>query len=219
MAMMRIVAIFLLALSCTVARAGEPQPDGRIKRTQLEGAIPVTELTRDEAQKRGIGAEGTSPRQTVDRFVSFYLSIYKKGFPGAEERAALRPIVTLRFMGALEAAARGMDCDYATTGGKEPPPSEGDIFVSLFEGATSIDRVTELERNDDTAVYSVDWVFADPLPGREKDKPARWKDRILLHHEVGRWLIDDFSHDGTWGFMTKGNVSSNLKWIASFCAK
>jgi hypothetical protein len=159
------------------------------------------------------------PRRTVEQFVDFYLNAYKKGFPGTDERKALRPLVTERFMAVLEDAARGMECHYKATGGKEPPPSEGDIFVSLFEGATGVDGIAELQASKDQATYAVSWVFKDPLPGREREPPFTWKDNILLKNIDGRWQIDDFTHEGTWEFMTRGSVSSILKRIASQCGK
>jgi hypothetical protein len=165
------------------------------------------------------GSPVDGPTQTVERFVAFYFNSYEHGIPGAKERAELSPLVTKRFMNLLVDASQAMECDLKASGGQVPPPSEGDLFVSLFEGATSADEIAVVEATKDRATYSVSWSFKDPLPGREREAPAKWKDNILLENISGRWLIDDFSHEGTWGFMTKGSVSKHLEWVAKQCGK
>ncbi|HEX2567670.1 MAG TPA: hypothetical protein VHL85_12485 [Burkholderiales bacterium] len=156
------------------------------------------------------------PRSVVDHFIAWYLDSGAGSFPGRKERAALRPLLTPSFGRVLEAAARGLECHYKATEGKEPPPLEGDLFVSLFEGATYSDGVKEIERTPERASYAIGWVSS---PGRVGEKPVRWQDHVLLKRVKGRWLIDDFSHEGTWQFMTRGSVRSTLEEVAAECAK
>lgn len=155
----------------------------------------------------------------MNAFVKLYLARLRGSFPDANSRASLRPLVTPRFDQLLEGAANGIDCQQKASGRTEPPPSQGDIFVSLFEGATSAQRVTESKVTSSKATYTIDWQHVDAAPGREQLEPANWSDRLLLRKVKGRWLIDDFTHDGKWDFMIKGSTGSHLKWVATFCRK
>lgn len=164
-------------------------------------------------------APGDTAKETVDAFVQLYLAKLSGSFPDANGRAALRPLVTPRFDQLLEGAAKGIDCQQKASGGNEPPPSQGDIFVSLFEGATSAEKVAQTKLSSSKATFTIDWKYQDSAPGREQEKPANWSDRLLLKKVAGKWLIDDFTHDGKWEFMTKGATSAHLKWVATFCKR
>jgi hypothetical protein len=164
-------------------------------------------------------APGDTPRETVDAFLQLYLSKLSGSFPDAPGREALRPLVTPRFARLLEGAADGIDCQQKATGGNEPPPSQGDIFVSSFEGATSADGVTQTKISSTRATFTIHWRYTDNAPGRDSQEPVKWSDRLLLKKLNGRWLIDDFTHDGNWDFMIKGTTASHLKWVATFCKR
>lgn len=156
-----------------------------------------------------------APRETVTAFVNWYFQERVGGtFPIGKDRDALKPLVSRRFMGLLEAVDRAdKRCDGIEPG---PPLVEGDLFVSLVEGATASEGITEVERTESKATYSVSWVYATVRAG---DLPEKWSDRIHLRRINGNWVIDDFSHDGTWSFMSKGSVSANLEALSKQCKK
>ena len=164
-------------------------------------------------------APAPDAKSTVDRFITLYLAQLHGSFPDAKGLKALRPLATPRLNNLLIGAARGIACQQKTTGGNEPPPTEGDIFVSLFEGATSVEDVTPLEADASHASFGISWVYKDPSPGREDQEIVRWTDRVLLTKTHGAWLIEDLLHDGQWEFATPGKVSEHLAWVAGFCRK
>jgi hypothetical protein len=161
------------------------------------------------------GRDG-SPTSTVSGFAKWYLASAAGGFPGSDTWPALRPMVTPAFYAALEQGHAGMECHRNATQGTEPPPLAGDLFVSLFEGATSLVSLAVISRNRGQAVVAATWQCGDSRPGQS---PAQWTDRVILKQIDGQWLIDDFMHDGTWDFAVQGSVTRGLMEVAKECAE
>ena len=159
-------------------------------------------------------ADPASARATVDRFLEFYFNRYGSGLPNDAERAALSPLVTPAFGAALDAAARAEQCHRSRTGGTEPPLVQGDIFTSLFEKATRATGVTELADDGRSALFGIALEAREPGAA---EAAVAWRDRIVLARVDGRWLIDDFIHDGDWQFTMRGSVKSMLEGIAKLC--
>jgi hypothetical protein len=155
-----------------------------------------------------------TPREVVTTFVNWYFQEKVGGsFPIGKDRKALKPLESRRFMDLLEAVDRADKRCAAIENG--PPLVEGDLFVSLAEGATASEKITEVERTESKATYSVRWVYATDRAGYV---PEKWSDRIHLRKINGSWVIDDFSHDGTWSFMSKGTVGLWLKELSKACS-
>jgi hypothetical protein len=155
-----------------------------------------------------------SARATVDRFLEFYFSQYGSGLPNDAERAALGPMVTPAFGAALDAAARAERCHRARTGGTEPPLVQGDIFTSLFEKAARATGVSELADDGRTALFGIALEAREPGAA---EAAVAWSDRVVLARVEGRWLIDDFIHDGDWQFTMRGSVKAMLEGVAKLC--
>jgi hypothetical protein len=157
-----------------------------------------------------------SPASTVGNFSRWYLTSAAGGFPPSDTWPALRPMVTPAFYAALERGHAGMVCHRSATRGTEPPPLAGDLFVSLFEGATSLASLAVVSRSRDQAVVAATWKYQDARPGQP---PAQWTDRVMLKQVDGQWLIDDFMRDGTWDFAARGSVTHILMEVAKECAR
>lgn len=157
-----------------------------------------------------------SPTSTVSSFSRWYLASTAGSFPGTDTWPTLRPLVTPAFYAALEKGYAGMECHRNATRGTEPPPLAGDLFVSLFEGASSLVSLAVISRSGDEAVVAATWKYSDSRPGQA---PTQWTDRVILRRIGGQWLIDDFVHDGTWDFAVKGSVTRVLMEVAGECAR
>lgn len=150
----------------------------------------------------------------VNRFISFYFHEYKRGLPGDSQLAELGNFVTPELLALFEAANQGEDC-YAKQFNHEGAPAvQGDLFSSLFEGATSATyRLIAL--GSDTAIAEIEWTNDDKHLSPEA---FVWRDRVFLVNTMNGWRIADFTHDGTWEFMMDGNVSQILRTVADECA-
>ena len=165
-------------------------------------ATPVLETTATDVER------------SIERFLAFYFQDYKRGLPDDSQLPQIATFVTPELLALFEAANRGADC-YAKQFNYEGAPAvQGDLFSSLFEGATSA-TYRAIDQSGDTATVEIEWTnddkHLDPLP-------LTWQDRIFLVQTANGWLISDFTHDGTWEFMMPANVSQILQAVADECA-
>ena len=150
----------------------------------------------------------------VKRFVAFYFHSYKRGLPEKSQLPELAAFLAPDLLNLFDAAIRGQEC-YAKKNNYEGPPLvQGELFSSLFEGATSA-TYRPIVQKTDKATFEIEWTN----DGRAAlSPPFVWKDQVFLVKTTNGWLISDFAHLGTWEFMMKGNVSEILRHVAKECA-
>jgi hypothetical protein len=86
---------------------------------------------------------------------------------------------------------------------EKPAFVEGDLFSSLFEGATGLTASAPVARGD---VQLVPVTFTT-----DQEKPAvSWMDTVVVRKENGRWLVHDVRYGGTWAFANKGSLLRSL---------
>jgi hypothetical protein len=88
---------------------------------------------------------------------------------------------------------------------------DGDVFSSLFEGATS-GTVDAVDVSADTATVRVKYTYSDPGTGKAIET---WPDRFLLVRSDSGWLIDDIEYLGGWDFAPRGRLSAALAETAA----
>ena len=83
---------------------------------------------------------------------------------------------------------------------------EGDLFTSLFEGASAF---TVLSCDSRTGSCLVELSYLDP----ESKAPTTWQDKVYLVKDSPGWLVDDIEFLGNWQFMHKGRLKELLKQV------
>src|SRR5262249_3856101 len=78
-----------------------------------------------------------TPQQGAAGFYGAYVRFHPSGIPGGPPRNRVRPFWTERLHNLLQNADRAEARHAELTRHEEPPLVEGDVFTSLFEGATS----------------------------------------------------------------------------------
>ena len=150
--------------------------------------------------------------ETVSEFFSFYFNAYRSGIPDPVQIETLSKLITPEFRRLLLDANRAEMCHARLAHGTEPPLLEGDLFTSLFEGAT-VGKIAAVRVEGASAEVDVEWSY-----NAEGDQEAViWQDRFYLALHAGAWLIDDIAHLGEWEFMYRGRVSALLRDIAGQC--
>ena len=126
------------------------------------------------------------------------------GIPSEAERAKYAPFLSPaleRLLGEAEAAEQR----FAKANKDSPPLLEGDIFSSLFEGASSV-AVGPCSRAGGQGRCGVKLEYV----GNDM-KPVAWSDTVLLVDTPAGWRIDDIAYGGNWAFGNKGKLRDLLK--------
>ena len=138
-------------------------------------------------------------------FYKFYHTFHPSdGIPSGADRAKYAPYLSPaleRLLGEAEAA----EVRFAKANKDSPPLLEGDIFSSLFEGASSV--ALSACNGDGTkgrCVVKLEYAGNDT-------KPVAWSDTVLLVNTPAGWRVDDIAYGGSWAFGNKGKLSDLLK--------
>ena len=96
-----------------------------------------------------------------------------------------------------------------------PPMLEGDIFSSLFEGATGW-KVGTCQGDAAAARCPVALTHVSPpVAGRPPVKPANWSDTVLLTNTPQGWKVDDVIYDAGFAFGNTGRLSAMLRMVVA----
>jgi hypothetical protein len=133
------------------------------------------------------------------------------GVPGDKDRAKYEPFISSSLDGLLKQAGDA-EARFAAANKDSPPLIEGDLFSSLFEGATSVSvGPCTADTNARTGKCVVALAYADA-----RSAPTNWSDTLLLVWTSGGWKVDDIVYGGNWAFGNKGKLSDTLKQAISF---
>ena len=154
-----------------------------------------------------VACRGDAAVTATDAAMQFYTmreALGGTGAPSTKELTALRPFITDTLARALATADSLRAADMKAAPDEKPRFVEGDLFTSLFEGATSCRAMASIGSSDTTLV---------PLECEDnREKPAvRWIDTAVVVRSAGRWLVHDIRYGGTWDFASKGSLLASLQ--------
>jgi hypothetical protein len=129
------------------------------------------------------------------------------GIPDAAGRARFQPLLTPRLNKALAEAAAA-EIRFKAKNKDSPPLIEGDIFSSLFEGATAW-KIGACRGDANAQRCAVSLSRLDP-----GQKPVAWNDTLVLANSGG-WKVDDIAYDANFAFGNTGSLSEMLKMVLS----
>jgi hypothetical protein len=162
----------------------------------------------------GLKAQPASdPAAAINAFYAVYASQQAEGggIPDATGRLRYSPVLSPRLNKQLAAAANAQARLSAKVRNAVPPMLEGDIFSSLFEGATAW-KVAACQGNGKTARCPVALTYAPP-PSQKASKPANWSDTIVLENTPQGWKVDDVVYDAGFAFGNTGRLSNMLQMV------
>ncbi|MDP2124974.1 MAG: hypothetical protein Q8J92_11390 [Parvibaculum sp.] len=139
-------------------------------------------------------------------FYDIRLSEHTGGVPEGDFRTRLRPVISPGLDSLLAQAAEAERRHTERTNNSEPPYLQGDIFTSLFEGATGYE-IGKCEADDETVACDV------LLVHDAAEQPVQWTDRVVLVSANERWAVDDIHYGGDWDFASKGTLQQMLKAV------
>jgi len=154
------------------------------------------------------------PVAALNEFYDVYTRQHAQGIgiPDATVRLRFQPVLSPRLNKQLAEAASAQARLTAKVKNAVPPVLEGDIFSSLFEGASAW-KVGACQANAKTARCSVALGYAPPAAAGAKAKPAHWTDTVLLVNTPQGWKVDDVVYDAGFAFGNTGRLSEILAMV------
>jgi hypothetical protein len=144
------------------------------------------------------------PAKGAADFYNAYVRAHTSGIPSARQRVRLTPFLSTRLHTLLQDAERAEFRYAEATRHEVPPLVEGDIFTSLFEGATAF-KVGLCTEQGETASCAVELTYHT-----ENEGDTKWTDTVSLVREERRFRVDDVTYGGAWAFSNKGKLSDLL---------
>lgn len=153
------------------------------------------------------------PAAAVNAFYDVYNGQRAQGggIPDATVRLRLQPVLSSRLNKQLSDAASAQARLTAKVKNAVPPMLEGDIFSSLFEGASAW-KVGGCQTTGKTASCGVALSYVPPAAS-PKAKPANWNDIVLLVNTPQGWKVDDVVYDAGFAFGNTGRLSEMLAMV------
>jgi len=157
----------------------------------------------------------SDPASAANAFYAVYGPHVGKGggIPDAAARLRYSAVLSARLNKQLGDAAAAQARLTARVKNAVPPMLEGDIFTSLFEGASAW-KVGTCQSDGNTARCPVALTHVSPvIAGRGPAKPAQWNDTLLLTRGPQGWKVDDVIYDANFAFGNTGRLSGMLRMV------
>lgn len=129
------------------------------------------------------------------------------GIPSAADLAKYAPFLSPALETLLSEAGEA-EARFSKANKDSPPLLEGDLFTSMFEGATSV-QVGGCSGDRKTGRCSVKLEYDDKTA-----KPTTWTDTVFLVNTSTGWRVDDIAYGGSWAFGNKGRLTELLRQTA-----
>ena len=153
----------------------------------------------------GVGAD--SPATTAEGFYAVYATFHPSdGIPDAAGRAKYAPFISAA-LDRLLADGNAAEIKFNKANKDSPPLIEGDLFTSMFEGATSY-KVCACKVSGAQASCAVGLVY-----DIRKDAPIRWTDTVTLTKTKAGWRVDDIFYGGNCEYANKGRLGATLRQV------
>jgi hypothetical protein len=158
-------------------------------------------------------ADASDPASAANAFYAVYGGQHAQGVPDATGRLRYSAVLSPRLNKQLTDAASAQARLSAKVKGAVPPMLEGDIFSSLFEGATAW-KIGACQGDAKAARCPVA-LSRTPPPSPKPEKPANWNDTLLLVNTPQGWKVDDVIYDAGFAFGNTGRLSGMLAMVVS----
>jgi len=152
-----------------------------------------------------IAADASSPARVANDFYAVYATFHPSdGIPDAAGRAKYGPFLSPEFEKLL-ADANAAEARFLKANKGSPPLIEGDLFTSMFEGATAY-KVGACTDEQTNASCPVDLTYSD-----KKAAPVHWTDTVYLTKTNLGWRVNDIGYGASWAFANKGRATTVLR--------
>jgi hypothetical protein len=154
-------------------------------------------------------AAQTMPDAAASDFLSVYGSFHPSdGIPDVGARARLQTVLSPALSRLLAEAAAAQD-RFSAKIKDSPPLLEGDLFSSMFEGATQ-SKLQPCMVSGKQARCPVAFTHLG-----SNGKSVSWTDTLILLNTPQGWRVDDIAYGGGFQYGNTGRLSDTLKAVTS----
>jgi hypothetical protein len=155
------------------------------------------------------GSESDAMAKAAGGFYAAYSTFHPSdGIPDEKGRARYAPFIS-EGLNALLAQAQAAQDKFMRANKDSPPLIEGDIFTSLYEGATSY-KIGACAGDAKTGHCAIALTYDPGAPGDTRNKPVHWTDTVYLVNTPSGWKLDDIGFGGNWDFANRGRMRQTL---------
>lgn len=149
--------------------------------------------------------QGTALRAAA---IAFCTELHREpisGLPSSAQLQRLSPLITPELKALFEHARDLQQQMMRKHPDDKPMWIEGDLFSSMFEGATGweIEKVIAPPTIDPVVKLKQRYVESG-------QKPITWTDMLVFKKQSDRWLLDDIRMGGNWDFKTCSSLRASL---------
>ncbi|HEU0161681.1 MAG TPA: hypothetical protein VFQ69_04705 [Rhizomicrobium sp.] len=163
-----------------------------------------------------------SPAAAANAFYAVYgpTHLMGGGVPDATQRVRYAPVLSPALNARITQAAAAQARLTAKVKNAVPPVLQGDIFTSLFEGATAWTVGTctgdaRLSRCRVTLTHVPATPPDSKAAGGKVEKPVQWDDILVLVSTPQGWKLDDVLYDARFAFGNTGRLSAMLEMVVA----
>ncbi|MFZ3033824.1 MAG: hypothetical protein WA138_07415 [Parvibaculum sp.] len=151
-------------------------------------------------------AQSAGPDRVATGFYKLYLQVKPRGIPDTATGMPFDRFLTPSLSDQIKRAERAEAGHREATQNQEPPLFEGDLFSSLYEGAT-VYKIDACTVEGARAYCDIDLAFVAEAGA----KPTTWTDKLALVKRIGGWRVDDIAFGGAWDFAQHGSLRATLR--------
>lgn len=152
------------------------------------------------------GCQQDTPQKAVTALYDILRDAKVTGAPTVEQLARMAPHLGNELHATLDSAHLRREADVLAQSGEKPAFAEGDLFSSLFEGATS---VAPDAAGADAPVHRLVVRFRND----SVSPVVEWTDTAVVAMESGHWVVTDIRYGGSWPFANRGSLVASLQAV------
>jgi hypothetical protein len=151
-----------------------------------------------------IAQKANTPAGVTNAFYRKYISYKMSGLPTPAQIKGISPYISKEIVDQIRADRTKQKAEMKAHPDEKPSWIEGDLFSSMFEGATSF-RLGEVRPGDNRTEVDVHLAY------KYKSDATEWMDTAVLEKVNGRWVITDILYKANWAFKSGASLRNTLK--------
>ena len=151
-----------------------------------------------------VAQRANTPTGVANTFYRKYIAYKMSGLPTPTQLKGISPHLSKEIIDQINIDRKKQKAAIKAHPDEKPPWIEGDLFSSMFEGATSF-RLGKARAGEKRSEVDVHLVY------KYKSDATEWMDTAVLEKVDGRWVITDILFKGNWDFKSGASLRNALK--------